>query len=109
MCSWRAASMFFLASSKLLPRTMTDSFSQTSLQPSSSGQKLQSTGTPAITRRLTASDFIGTPFLTLDRTSASPMAKVNESAEEVPTRKTVKHMFDPRLIENMHENASEHN
>jgi len=40
MCSCRAASMFFLASSKLPPRTMTDSFSQTPLQPSSSGQKL---------------------------------------------------------------------
>jgi len=36
------------------------------------------------------------------------MAKVNESAEEVPTRKTVKHMFDPRLVENVNEDASKH-
>jgi|GEM_PF-3803201 len=79
--------MFFLASSKLLPRTMTESFSQTP---------------PAII-------FGPKAILTLDRTSASPMAKVNESAQEVPTRKTVKHMFDPRLIENVYENASEHN
>ena len=50
--------MCFLASSKLLPRTITNSLSQTPLQPSSSGQKLQSSGTPAITGKLTASDFI---------------------------------------------------
>jgi len=50
--------MCFLASSKLLPRTMTISLSHTPLQPSSSGQKLQSSDTPAITGRLTASDFI---------------------------------------------------
>jgi hypothetical protein len=60
-CSCRVVSMFFLASSKPLPRTITDNLSQTPLQPSSSGQKLQSRGTPAITGRVTACDFIGTP------------------------------------------------
>jgi hypothetical protein len=57
-CSCSAISIFFLAFSKLPPRTMTDSLSQTPLQPSSSSQKLQSSGMPAITGRETASLFI---------------------------------------------------
>lgn len=54
MCAWSSASILVLASSKLLPRTVIDSSSQTPFQPSSSSQKLQSFGTLANTFSLTA-------------------------------------------------------
>src|SRR6266478_4857668 len=44
MCAWSSASILVLASSKLLPRTVSDSSSQTPFQPSSFSQKLQSFG-----------------------------------------------------------------
>src|SRR5690242_5841004 len=54
ICAWSSASILVLASSKLLPRTVSDNSSQTPFQPSSSSQKLQSFGTPATTFSFTA-------------------------------------------------------
>src|ERR1700683_4555393 len=45
--------MFFLASSKLLPRTVTDRLLHSPFQPSSSDQKSQSIGMLAVTSRFT--------------------------------------------------------
>jgi hypothetical protein len=50
--------MFFLASSKLLPRTVTDRPLQSPFQPSSSGQKSQSIGMLAVTWRFTTGEVI---------------------------------------------------
>jgi hypothetical protein len=54
MCPCSAVSIFLFASSKLLPRTVIDSSSQTPFQPSSSSQKLQSVGMFADTFSFTA-------------------------------------------------------
>jgi hypothetical protein len=59
MCACSAASIFLFASSKLLPRTVTDQSSQTPCQPSSSSQKLQSLGTLADTFSFSARAVIG--------------------------------------------------
>jgi len=50
--------MFFLASSKLLPRTVTGGLLHSPFQASSSDQKSQSIGTLAVTCRLTIGEFI---------------------------------------------------
>jgi hypothetical protein len=62
MCAWSAASILVLASSKLLPRTVSDSSSQTPFQPLSSSQKLQSFGTLANTLSFTARAVIDDSF-----------------------------------------------
>ena len=63
MCTCSAASIFLFASSKLLPRTVIDNSSQTPLQLSSPGQKLQSLGTLADTFSVTAwAVIVATPF-----------------------------------------------
>src|ERR1700730_6289202 len=54
ICLCNAASIFLFASSKLLPRTVSDRSSQTPFQPSPSSQKLQSFGTLAETFSFTA-------------------------------------------------------
>lgn len=53
MCVCRAASIFFLASSKSAPWTARESSAQAPVQPSASCQKMQSTGMDAITGTLT--------------------------------------------------------
>jgi hypothetical protein len=63
MCAWSSASILVLASSKLLPRTVSDSSSQTPFQPSSSSQKLQSFGTLANTFSFTARAVIDDSLL----------------------------------------------
>jgi len=64
ICACSAASIFLFASSKLLPRTLSDSSSQTPFQLSSSGQKLQSFGTLADTFSVTGwAVIVATPFL----------------------------------------------
>ena len=62
MCACSAASIFLFASSKLLPRTVTASSSQTPFQESCSSQKLQSFGTPAITLSFTGWAIADPPF-----------------------------------------------
>src|SRR6476660_7268582 len=56
--------MFFLASSKLLPRTVSDRLLHSPCQPSSFDQKSQAIGMVAITSRVTTSEVIihPTPF-----------------------------------------------
>ena len=54
--------MFFLPSSKLLPRTMTDRLLHFPFQASSSDQKSQSIGMLALTSRFTTSEVIVTPL-----------------------------------------------
>ena len=53
MCACNSLAMFFLASSKLLPRTVIDGLLQSLFQPSSSDQKSQLIGTLAVTCRFT--------------------------------------------------------
>ena len=53
MCVCNSVAMFFFASSKLLPRTVTDGLSQSPFQPSSSDQKSQAMGMVAVTSRFT--------------------------------------------------------
>jgi hypothetical protein len=74
MCACSAASIFLFASSKLLPRIVSDSSSQTPFQLSSSGQKLQSFGTLADTFSFTAwAVIVATPFgFSLDQYVRSP-------------------------------------
>jgi len=59
-CSCNSVAMFFLASSKLLPRTVADRLLQS--QPSSSDQKSQSIAMLAVTFRLTIPEVIITPL-----------------------------------------------
>ena len=65
MCACSPASIFLFASSKLLPRTVTASSSQTPFQESCSSQKLQSFGTPAITLSFTGWAIADPPILVL--------------------------------------------
>ena len=75
---------FVFASSKLLPRTEMERSSQTPFQPSSSNQKLQSCGTPAITFSFTAWAVIGaTPFLDLTDLVCEKLASNHFSAQDV--------------------------
>ena len=53
ICTCNSVAMFFLASSKLLPRTLADGLLHSPFQPSFSGQKSQSIGMLAVTCRLT--------------------------------------------------------
>jgi len=57
-----SVAMFFLASSKLLPLTVTDKLLQSPFQPSSSDQKSQSIGMLALTCKFTTSEVINTPL-----------------------------------------------
>ena len=58
ICACNALAMFFLASSKLLPPTVTDGLLQSPFQPSSSDQKSQSIGMLAVTWRFTTGEVI---------------------------------------------------
>ena len=49
MCTSNSSALFFLASSKLLPLTVTERLLHSPFQPSSSDQNSQSIGTLAIT------------------------------------------------------------
>jgi len=60
--AWRASSIFFLASSKLFPRTATVNCGQLPVQPSSSGQNSHSNGTDAATGTFTASGGMASPI-----------------------------------------------
>src|ERR1019366_3036038 len=61
ICTCSSVAMFFLASSKLLPWTVTNRLLQSPFQPSSSDQKSQSIGMLAVTCRFTTSEVIITP------------------------------------------------
>ena len=61
MYVWSADSISCFVSSKLLPRTVIESSAQAPFHPSASGQKVQSTGTDAMTGTLTACDSMTFP------------------------------------------------
>src|ERR1700687_1870147 len=58
ICTCNSPAMFFLASSKLLPRTVTARPLQSPFQQSSSDQKSQSIGMLAVTWRVTTGEVI---------------------------------------------------
>jgi hypothetical protein len=77
MYVWSADSISCFASSKLLPRTVIESSAQTPFHPSASGQKMQSTGTDAMTGTLTAL----TPLLLLMPSWRPQVGCVDESGD----------------------------
>ena len=80
MRSCKPSAMFFLASSKLLPRTLIDKLLHRPFQPSSSDQKSQSIGIAAATFSFTTWDVIASASILCE----TPSRRRSERTGETP-------------------------